>query len=298
INARSEAFEEALSRAGFPYQVADSPFLRRPGPRSVVQRLRRSSRTDVAAAVEETAKALGYEEDGGEAEGDEATRQADLGRLVLMAKEFPPGGTVADFVADLGARFTEEEDGRGIQLLTYHRAKGKEYEAVFLPRLEEGELPFALAKSEERVAEERRLLYVGMTRAKQFLSLTWASSREGEKRSRPNPSPFLAEMGKGALPLPRQPARGLVESRTDGGSALIKALKRWRTETARDKELPAFVVFQDSTLVSIAEARPKTRNELLKVRGVGPAKLAEYADAILDLVTRYESDGGSSSRDG
>ncbi|MGH2812690.1 MAG: ATP-dependent helicase, partial [Actinomycetota bacterium] len=199
INARSEAFEEALSRAGFPYQVADSPFLRRPGPRSVVQRLRRSSRTDVAAAVEETAKALGYEEDGGEAEGDEATRQADLGRLVLMAKEFPSGGTVADFVADLVARFTEEEDGRGIQLLTYHRAKGKEYEAMFLPRLEEGELPFALARSEERVAEERRLLYVGMTRAKQFLSLTWASSREGEKRSRPNPSPFLAEMGKGAL---------------------------------------------------------------------------------------------------
>src|SRR5207245_2552801 len=91
--------------------------------------------------------------------GDEATRQADLERLVKLAAEFP-GADVDAFLADLSRRFTAEEEGRGVQLMTYHRAKGLEFEAVFLPRMEDKELPFALAKSDEDIAEERRLLYV------------------------------------------------------------------------------------------------------------------------------------------
>lgn len=355
INSRSEAFEEAFSRGGIPYQVADSPFLRRPGPRSVIQMLRRSSRSDVAAAVEETVRALGYEDEGGDAEGEEATRQADLARLVLMAQEFPARGTVADFIQDLVARFKEEEDGRGIQLLTYHRAKGKEYEAVFLPRLEEGELPFALASSDTQIAEERRLLYVGMTRAKRFLSITWARSREGEKRSRPKPSQFLTEMRRSSPAsthtvvstthhplyktlvnwrngLRRERARSLPDDKVlaaisqrrpksigellsvpgvDGAMSalygldllelvkgattdvpLVEALKSWRTQTARDRQVPAYVIFQDSTLVSIAQERPTTMQELLNIKGVGPAKVADYGGAILDLVGRDDRDVG------
>jgi DNA helicase-2/ATP-dependent DNA helicase PcrA len=291
INARSEAFEEAFSKAGIPYQVADSPFLRRPGPRSLMHRLRGSDRPDVAAAVEAAVHGLGYREDNEETEGEEATRQADLGRLLLMAREYPGGG-VADFIADLVARFTEEEDGRGVQLLTYHRAKGKEFEAVFLPRLEDKELPFALARSDDQLAEERRLFYVGMTRAKRFLFISWAQAREGEKRSRPKPSQFALE-AMPALEPSEHPARrppSLVAQRTKvtvdnpASSALFEALKKWRSEVAKEREVPAYVVFHDTTLASIAETKPTTPEELLEIKGIGPAKYTEYGKSILELV--------------
>ena len=117
----------------------------------------------------------------------ELTRQADLGRLVKLAAELDDGAlTCAGFAAELRRRFDPGGDGaRGVHLLTYHRAKGLEFEAVFLPRLEDKELPSRLARTPEEQAEERRLLYVGITRAKRRLAITWSR----------RPSPFLAELG-------------------------------------------------------------------------------------------------------
>ncbi|HLF69845.1 MAG TPA: ATP-dependent DNA helicase UvrD2 [Actinomycetota bacterium] len=281
INARSEPFEEALSEARIAYQVADSPFLRRPGPRAALQRLRRIGSADVAASVEDVVHSLGYQADALGADGDEATRQADLGRLVAMAREFSAGG-VQEFVADLVARFTAESDGRGVQLLTYHRAKGKEYEAVFLPRLEDGELPFSLSRTDDQIAEERRLFYVGITRAKTHLSISWTSWREAERRSRPSPSPFLSELG--ATPMEYRKPRLQPMKPSVPESDLFLALKRWRSEVAREKNVPAYIVFQDATLTSIAEAKPTTPRGLLQVKGVGPAKCEEYSAAIIELV--------------
>ena len=141
---------------------------------------------------------------------EELTRQGDLARFVRLAEEFGEG-TVAEFLADLQSRFGEESAGRGVNLLTYHRAKGLEFDVVFLPRLDEGELPFKLARSGEALAEERRLLYVGMTRAKRHLELTWS----GE------PSRFLAELG---VEEPERPA---------ADDPVVKALKAWRLERAQ-----------------------------------------------------------------
>ena len=111
----------------------------------------------------------------------EVTRQNDLARLVKLAEEFE--GTVDEFVASLEERFGAHA-GRGVHLLTYHRAKGLEFEAVFLPRLEERELPSKLSKTAAALDEERRLLYVGLTRAKRHLTVTWSGK----------PSRFLAEL--------------------------------------------------------------------------------------------------------
>ena len=114
----------------------------------------------------------------------EAVRQQDLARLVQLAAEFD--GDAASFVADLRRRFDSGGDGaRGVNLLTLHRAKGLEFDAVFIPRLQEKELPSKQARTPAEIAEERRLLYVGMTRAKRVLWLTWSG-----KRSR-----FLPELG-------------------------------------------------------------------------------------------------------
>jgi ATP-dependent DNA helicase UvrD/PcrA len=260
INSRSEEFEEAFAEAGIPYQVRGGAFLARPAARGMIRALRGSSgRTEVAEIVRGVAEAQGLTPVLPEGIGEEElTRQGDLARFVRLAEEFGDR-TVAEFLADLEGRFGEESAGRGVNLLTYHRAKGLEFEAVFLPRLEGGELPFKLARSAEALAEERRLLYVGMTRAKRYLEITWS----GE------PSCFLAELG---VEEPEPPA-------VDDGT--IKALKAWRLERARKDEVPAFVVFHDSTLEEIARRRPRELWELAKVSGVGPTKLERYGDEVL-----------------
>ncbi|MBW3593913.1 MAG: ATP-dependent helicase, partial [Actinobacteria bacterium] len=135
INARSDEFEEALARAGIPFQVRDGAFLTRPAARTLLRALARvRSSSAVAAAVAELAAELGLEEEPSEgASAEEATRQADLARLVRLAEEFEDGErTVGDFVADLRARFNDESEAHGVNLLTYHRAKGLEFGAVFL----------------------------------------------------------------------------------------------------------------------------------------------------------------------
>ncbi|MGH2705456.1 MAG: ATP-dependent DNA helicase UvrD2 [Actinomycetota bacterium] len=287
INARSEAFEEALARAAVPYQIADSPFLRRPAARAVLARLKKlSGYDDLLTSVREVVRGLGYRDDDSTLEGEEATRQADLSRLLRLAGDFSEGG-VAAFVSDLISRFTIEGDGRGVHLLTYHRAKGKEWDAVFLPRLEDRELPFALAKSPDAVAEERRLLYVGITRARRFLLVSWARQREGERPSVRRPSPFLAEIA--GLDDGRRPAAGRgASARPD--DELMHRLKAWRLAEARERGVPAYIVFSDAVLTEIAAAKPRNVDQLLRVKGIGPAKAAAYGEQLL-RVLQAGSDG-------
>jgi DNA helicase-2/ATP-dependent DNA helicase PcrA len=282
INGRSEDFEEALSKARIPFQVRDGAFLRRPAARGVFARLRHEPDGDVAAGVARIVQSAGYDPEAGDVSGDEATRQADLGRMLRLAQEF--GGTsAAEFARDLRSRFAEEDEGRGIVLLTYHRAKGLEFDAVFLPRLEDKELPFALSKSDEDLAEERRLLYVGVTRAKRNLYLSWAAHREGERRSRPKPSPFLQElMPAGTVRAAPAPPKAAATPAPD--DPLFATLRDWRLQKSRESDVPAYVVFDNKTLALIAAAKPITRAALLAIPGVGPAKLDRYAEDVLQIV--------------
>ena len=185
VNFRSEDYEEALTAAAVPYQVTDGAFLSRATARQMLNALKRSSSTSVAADVRKISERAGFVEEPSEDLGaQEMTRQNDLARFVRLAEEFDDGTKSAtDFVADIEVRFSGGGQGRGVNLLTYHRAKGLEFEAVFLPRLEEGELPFKRAKSDEAIAEERRLFYVGLTRAKTHLSVTWVNDgrRKGSR---------------------------------------------------------------------------------------------------------------------
>ena len=184
INFRSEDHEEMLARAGIPYQVKDGAFLNRATARQMLAALKRSESAKVAAEVRKIADRAGYVEDIPDGVGDqEITRQNDLARFVRLAEAFDGSGTCRDFVADIEGRFGTEGDGRGVQLMTLHRAKGLEFEAVFLPRVEEGELPFKRARTDEAIAEERRLFYVGITRAKRHLAVTWVNDarRKGSR---------------------------------------------------------------------------------------------------------------------
>jgi DNA helicase II / ATP-dependent DNA helicase PcrA len=267
-NARLADFEEPLHDARIPFQGAS--LLGRDAARRLLRRLRDQESTSVAAGVRALAVEAGWLEDPPDGLGErELVRQADLGRLVSLAREFDDGvRTTSEFAADLHARFgSTGAERRGVHLLTLHGAKGLEFEAVFLPRLQERELPIRQAKTDDEVAEERRLLYVGMTRAKRHLALTWSG----------RPSRFLGELGVGAAaPAPaREP---------EPDDPVYAALKQWRLRRATADELPAYVVFHNTTLAEIAGRRPRDLGELSAVPGVGPAKLERYGSEVLAVL--------------
>jgi ATP-dependent DNA helicase UvrD/PcrA len=269
LNARSEDYEEAFALAGIPFQVRGSAFLARPAAQRTLRLLRGREDASALGAVTEVVRRQGWTASPPSGLGEEElTRQADLARLLSLVEQLPAGASVADFRRDLEARFGVERQARGVHLLTYHRAKGLEWEAVFLPRLEEKELPYGKARSGERLAEERRLFYVGITRAKRWLTLTWTAGAK--------PSRFLAELG--VVGGPR------AKAEKQPSTPEFEALRRWRAERAKADEVPAYVVFHDSTLHEIAAVRPQTREELSAISGVGPTKLERYADDLLEAL--------------
>ncbi|HKP17365.1 MAG TPA: ATP-dependent DNA helicase UvrD2 [Gaiellaceae bacterium] len=252
-HARLADFEAVLADAGIPHQGA--ALLAREAARRVLRLLDQAA---PAARVRGIALELGWLPDPpADKLGErEETRQRDLTRLVRLAEE--TGGSGADFRAELERRFGDGgESRRGVHLLTYHGAKGLEFELVLLPRLEEKELPSKLARAPAELEEERRLLYVGMTRAKRGLVLTWVGK----------PSRFLAELSPEAAVA--EPPEG------------FEALKAWRLERARRDDVPAYLVFHNSTLEEIAGRRPRSLAELAAVPGVGPAKLERYGEDVL-----------------
>jgi ATP-dependent DNA helicase UvrD/PcrA len=268
-NARTTDFEEAFHEAGVPFQGAS--LLDRDAARQLVKALRGEDGTaDAASVVRRVALAQGLLEDPPEKLGDrEQTRQADLARLVRLAEQFEGGG-VAEFAAALRERFGASA-GAGVHLLTLHRAKGLEWDAVYLPRLEEGELPNRRARGEE-LAEERRLLYVGLTRARRHLLVTWSG----------RPSRFLDELGvRAAARVGASAPKPKLEQ-----TPAVVALKEWRLARARAEDVPAYVVFNDRTLAELVSRAPRTLAELAAVPGIGPAKLERYGSELLEQLSR------------
>ena len=268
-NARLVDFEERFHELRIPFQ--GSALLGREAARRLVRDLRkRADFKAVAATVRGLAEDAGWLEHPPDKLGErELVRQADLGRLVKLAQEFDDGEkTTRDFIAELQRRFgTTGEERRGVHLLTLHGAKGLEFEAVFIPRVEEKELPIKLARTDSEIAEERRLFYVGMTRAKRHLAITWSR----------RPSRFLRELG-----VELQPIR--AERAPEPDDPLYVALKQWRHKRASADEQPAYIVFHNSTLAEIAARRPRDLWELGAVPGVGPAKLARYGSEVLSVL--------------
>ncbi|MFL5679916.1 MAG: ATP-dependent helicase [Chloroflexota bacterium] len=300
MNAQLAPVEEAMTRAGLAYVVRGIRFYDRPDVRAAIDVVRGAkldaSGVALAKAVRDLwTRQLGYAEEGAApATGEAAERAAAFDTLLAMLEELVRGNaaaTAADWLADLDARRAHERErsADGVNLLTYHRAKGLEWDAVYLPMLEEGSLPTRQAADDDAtLAEERRLLYVGITRARVHLALSWAESREARGReSRRRPSRFLDDL----VPRPPRTVRRLPDAvpvmasrPRDGEEPLFAALREWRSTRSRADGVPAYVVAHDQTLLAIAEARPTSLPALRRVKGMGPAKLERYGDEIITVV--------------
>jgi len=270
LNARSVDFEELFADAEIPFQGA--ALLARDGARQLLKALRGAGFGSLAEEVRRVARQQGLVEPVPDGLGErELVRQADLARLCKLAEEFDDGSETAEqWVESLRARFDHGAQG-GVHLLTLHRAKGLEFDAVFLPRVEEKELPCKAAmRVPAQIDEERRLLYVGLTRARRHLAVTWAGK----------PSRFLSELGVEAAAVAAKPRRREAEP----DDPTYVALKEWRLKRSKRDDVPAYVVFHNSTLAEIAARRPQTIAELASVPGVGPAKLERYGADVLDAL--------------
>jgi len=318
-NAQSEAFEQALADAGIGYVVRGGErFFQRRDVREAVAVLRAAVRRvsddePLGDQVRDALRDVGWTAEPPAARGAARERWDALHALVsladdLAAERAAAGGTagLADLVTDLEERAAAQHAPTvdGVTLATLHAAKGLEWDAVFLTGLSEGLMPISLAETEAAVAEERRLLYVGVTRAREHLELSFARARnpggrQGRKRTRfldgiwPDGSTSGSAGGRAryAGQGKVQPGRRVTLT-GQYDPELYEALREWRTSVAGAQGRPAYTVLADATLAAVAEVRPGSLAELAGVGGVGPTKLEKYGASVLEIVRRAAGSGG------
>lgn len=318
IHAQSEAYEAAFATAGIPVVLRGGQrFFERPEVRQAVVLLRGAARAaeappgdTLAAQVAEVLRAAGWRAASPPPGGGAARERWDnVAALAALAGEHVD---LASFLTDLEDRATTQHAPavEGVTLATLHAAKGLEWDAVWLVGLVEGTLPLVHAVTPAQVEEERRLLYVGITRAREHLALSWSAARSaGGRRSRQR-SRFLEGLTppgaiRASSPATGRKAKTLARCRTCGrplatpaekvlghcpacpaavDDALFARLREWRSLTAKELRQPAYCVFTDATLTAIAERRPGSRQQLAAIPGVGATKLDKYAAQVVALV--------------
>lgn len=290
INAQSEAFEEALGAAFIPFTLRGvEGFFHRTEVRQAVTLLRGAARAGegsdggLTGDVRAVLASMGYTDQPPAGAGQVRDRWESMNAIVSMAGELPVGSGLTELVADLDRRADQAHApvADGVTLATLHAAKGLEWDAVFCVGMHEGMMPSVHADTPAAVDEERRLFYVGLTRAKRHLCVSWAASRNPGGRGRRRPTRFLD--GLVDAPPPRRP-RKLAVPAGDFDAALFEKLRQWRAKESSAQSVPAFVVFNDATLQAIAAALPADERALLALPGIGPAKVEKYGSAVLAIV--------------
>ena len=301
-NAQSAALESSLARAGIPFAVRNGEgFFHHPKVREALRLLRAANRSagegEVPDRVREVLEVLGWRhETPPDALGAGRDEWEMLNALYRMSGSFDDFDALIQELEDR-SQHSHAPLRDAVTLASLHSVKGMEWAHVFLVGANEGLIPISLAKEPAQIEEERRLFYVGITRAKESLTISWGN------RSRQS-SRFLREIGIGgeiksassaSLALCKscgKPLKNGVERKRarcgecplDVNEELFEALRAWRYDRAKIADVPAFVIFTDATLEAIAALRPKNNQELLTISGIGARKLEDYGVEVLAIV--------------
>jgi len=336
-NAQATVMSEAFTRARIPHRVRGAgDLLEQPEVRQAVSALRRASNLQMGLGdLEEEVRRLAPDlqpEAPTETSGAETTaggtvpsppsrgpapsgpslteeRAANLVELVRLGREYlalDPDGGIPGFMGWLTSALRGEDrsGGDAVEIVTFHAAKGLEWPVVHVAGLEEGFVPIHHAKDDQAaIEEERRLLYVALTRARDELHCTWARTREfGSRSLNRKPSPWLdvisTTVGSGPVQVDRRegaararaarrklPREG--EPRDPKDHALFEALRAWRRDQAREADVAAYVIFNDATLTALCQQRPRTRKALLDVPGIGAVKAQRFGDDVLAIIAEH-----------
>lgn len=318
INAQSPSLEAALTERGIPYTVRGTErFYDRAEVRQAIVEFGRLTQRDDSAPPTDVLGAvltgLGWKPEAPSGQGRQRERWESLSALRTMLAE--EAEKREEWTAPEAMTWLQERASwqaapvaEAVTLSTLHAAKGLEWDDVAIVGVREGMIPFVLAQEEPALSEERRLLYVGFTRARRALRVSWAASRGKATRSR-----FIADQVSGPITVGKPRQTTSVRSRTCRvcgnplhsaaerklsrhedcevayDEELFEALRAWRKRVAEETKMPAFVVFTDATLQAIAEAVPTTPRELLKLPGIGQSKLTRYGDGALEVIRAHQA---------
>ena len=341
INAQSAEFETALAELKVPTVLRGTErFFDRPEVRTAITLLRGDAKnsaletTSLADHVGAVLSGTGWSAEPPKGTGAVRDKWESLLALMTMAQECPENMTLPEFIAELDQRASVEHapGAAAVTLASIHSAKGLEWPVVFLVGCSEGMLPLSYATTSDSVEEERRLAYVGVSRAADSLFISWAKSRTPGGKTTRSLSRFFADLptgifdgtyaglppssGKGSVvvggsiankirqrkgPRPcRVCGKALVTAgeRTLGhcngcevplDEQLFENLREWRRQLSAAKSVPAYIIFTDATLTAIAEQVPVDLDALAAIPGVGPAKLAEYGQEVIDLLAQWQA---------
>jgi DNA helicase-2/ATP-dependent DNA helicase PcrA len=313
-NAQLVPIQRAVSAAGIPFwSPAQRVLLDDPTVRGLLDDLRGRRQLPMQMVV---ADLLAQADENAATGDDERGALASVLDLARVFQRQQPGGSAGHWLAWLPAALSDDPGGPGpadaVTLCSFHRAKGLEWRAVWIAGLEQGFVPIGRARSPAAEDEERRLLYVAVTRAEFELHCSWARLRTFGSRPVPREaSPWLELLRAPTSPAPApDPGRDEWRSRLraqrrqlgdrSGGSRtgpprpdgwpppdpdLVGALRGWRADTARAAGIPAYVVLHDATVAALASLRPCTTEELLRVPGLGPVKASRYGPTLLSLLS-------------
>lgn len=329
LNSMTVPLERALDAAQIAYSLKGvTRFFERREVKSVLLALRAESyshdSTNLVGAVSEVARRFGWDSVPSAASAEARSVWEALSALVALAEDLCKQNSdagIADFFEEV-ARLTlaqHEPSPSAITLSTIHAAKGLEWDYVFIPGVNESVLPYFMAQTPAAIAEERRLFYVALTRARKEAHISWSSARNGQSLV---PSRFVHDIGavtseaprsrvvyaasapdevsapvehcrlcgKGlTLPSETSVARCRTCPAPDVGELFVQ-LRQWRDDYARDTEVVPWLVLTEVSLTALAELKPRTVSELRRIHGMSDAKVVAFGEQLLTLINARAAD--------